>query len=164
MLNEPSSLPSGDSRNLLLVVEDNEQDFEIFQRSVKRSQIPCELHRCETGDEALAYLSQQTEHQRSGKSKTPALILLDLNLPGTDGHAVLKQVKLDSQLRLIPIVIFSTSSNPKDVETCYHNGANGYMLKPLETSQFQENVKVLLHYWLQINLNYDACLSIGLNQ
>ncbi|MGA1561115.1 MAG: hypothetical protein ACO390_19100, partial [bacterium] len=65
----------------LLVVEDNEQDFEIFQRSVKRSQIPCELHRCETGDEALAYLSQQTEHQRSGKSKTPALILLDLNLP-----------------------------------------------------------------------------------
>jgi CheY-like chemotaxis protein len=137
--------------NLLLVVEDNEQDYEMFQRSVKRSNIQCQLHRFETGDDALQYLVNRDNYTDSLAFKKPALILLDLNLPGTDGHTVLKTLKLDASLKLIPIVIFSTSSNPKDLESCYKNGANGYVVKPLEASAFHENIKVLLQYWLEVN-------------
>jgi len=133
------------------VVEDNEQDYEMFKRSVKRSNIQCQLHRFETGDDALQYLVYRDNATDPLTFKKPALILLDLNLPGTDGHTVLKTLKLDAFWKLIPIVIFSTSSNPKDLESCYKNGANGYVVKPLEASAFHENIKVILQYWLEVN-------------
>lgn len=148
--------PNTECSDLLLVVEDNEEDYEMFQRSVKRSQIQCDLHRFETGDDALQQLvnGDNSTHSPIFKKpafKKPALILLDLNLPGTDGHTVLKILKLDAFWKLIPIVIFSTSSNPKDLESCYKNGANGYVVKPLESSTFHEHIKVLLQYWLAVN-------------
>jgi CheY-like chemotaxis protein len=153
-------LSATENDNLLLVVEDSEEDYEMFQRSVKRSKIQCNLYRCETGDDALRYLGNQGEYQDPKRYKKPTLILLDLNLPGTDGQTVLRRLKADDYLKLIPIVIFTTSSNPKDLEACYHNGANGYVLKPLETAHFQENIKVLLEYWLYVNVNYTP---LGLN-
>jgi len=151
MSNQTLSFQNADNSKLLFVVEDNEQDYEMFQRSVKRSNVECQLHRFETGDDALQYLIYSDNDKNFLKSKKPALILLDLNLPGTDGHTVLKTLKLNAALKLIPIVIFSTSSNPKDLESCYKNGANGYVVKPLDGSLFHENIKLLLQYWLEVN-------------
>ena len=95
------------SDNILLVVEDSEEDYEILVRIVNKTLINCQIYRCETGEEALYYL--QKTYGNLPYYKRPFLILLDLNLPGTDGKAVLEHIKTDTHLKIIPVVInFST--------------------------------------------------------
>ncbi|MGH7999355.1 MAG: response regulator, partial [Brasilonema sp.] len=81
----------------------------------------------------------------------PSVILLDLNLPGTDGRDVLEQLKQDQNLKEIPIVIFTTSSNPKDVELCYEKGANGYLIKPFDSCELEKTIQAFVNYWLEAN-------------
>jgi CheY-like chemotaxis protein len=77
------------------------------------------------------------------------LIVLDLNLPGTDGREVLAELKQDKNLKTIPVVIFTTSSNPKDVEGCYQYGVNGYLIKPMDTQRLRQLVQIFLDYWFE---------------
>lgn len=141
-------------QSIVLLVEDSEHDYEIFFREVKKVNIDCDIHHCETGEEVLDYLNNQGEYQDLAKFRKPSLILLDLNLPGTDGRQVLKTIKSDSLLKLIPIIIFSSSSNHKDIEFCYEQGVNAYVIKPMNIPLFQECVNVLLLHWLKFNVSY----------
>lgn len=141
-------------KSVLLVVEDSEEDYEMFMRVVKKTDLQFELNRCETGEEALIFLKNQNIYQDKEKFQKPSVILLDLNLPGIDGRKVLEKIKLDPNLQLIPVVIFSTSSNPKDIEECYQKGANGYVIKPMDISLLQEYIQILLLHWLKINIPY----------
>lgn len=138
-----------DNRQPLLVVEDSEVDFETLMRVLQRLSYQSPIYRVEDGDEALDFLFHQGEYTDKRIAPRPALILLDLNLPGTDGREVIAQLKQNSSLKLIPIVVFTTSSNPQDVEFCYQHGANSYVLKPLKTQAFAESVKGLITYWLK---------------
>ena len=81
----------------------------------------------------------------------PAIILLDLNMPGTDGRTVLKILKQDPQLFKIPVIIFTTSSNNEDIEECYRLGANSYVTKPINYSALEEKVCLIVRYWLEFN-------------
>ena len=135
-----------DLKDVLVVVEDSEQDYEMLLRAVKKTDIECAIHHCETGEEALDYLAND--------GKYPSLILLDLNLPGTDGRDILKTIKMNPALKSIPVVIFSTSSNLKDIEVCYENGANSYVVKPMDVSRLQECIQILLLHWLKVNVTY----------
>ncbi|MEM8809284.1 MAG: response regulator [Cyanobacteria bacterium P01_G01_bin.38] len=133
----------------LLVVEDSDEDFEAFGRVLhKSSDIEVPLCRCVDGDEALDFLFQTGEYAER-KPEPPGLIMLDLNLPGTDGREVLTQIKQDERLKMIPVVVFTTSSNPKDIEACYQAGANSYMLKPMNTGQLQTSVRLFIDYWFK---------------
>jgi CheY-like chemotaxis protein len=76
--------------------------------------------------------------------------MLDLNLPGTDGLEVLAQIKQDEQLKMIPVVVFTTSSNPKDIESCYNYGANGYMIKPIDVIKLEESIRNFINYWFKV--------------
>jgi CheY-like chemotaxis protein len=138
----------------VLLVEDSEEDYEMFIRVVKKTDLQFELNRCETGEDAIIFLKHQSIYQDKEKFQKPSLILLDLNLPGIDGKKVLEEIKLDANLQLIPVVIFSTSSNPKDIEECYQKGANGYVIKPMDISLLQEYIQILLLHWLKINIPY----------
>ena len=80
----------------------------------------------------------------------PAIIMLDLNLPGTDGREVLTVLKQDRDLQAIPVVVFSTSSNPKDIESCYCQGACGYIVKPMDFNKLQQLVNTFLTYWFEV--------------
>ncbi len=80
----------------------------------------------------------------------PAVILLDLNLPGTDGREVLEEVKRDPKLKSIPIVVISTSSNPIDIETSYQNGANSYIVKEVNFTAFKIAMQIFEDYWFRI--------------
>lgn len=144
------------SDNILLVVEDSEEDYEILVRIVNKTLINCQIYRCETGEEALYYL--QKTYGNLPYYKRPFLILLDLNLPGTDGKAVLEHIKTDTHLKIIPVVIFSTSSNPKDVTDCYQRGANSYAIKSMDFKRLQDSLRLLLFYWNQINI-FDHLLT-----
>jgi len=134
----------------LLVVEDSDEDFEALERVLRKNcetQIP--LVRCCDGDEVLDFLSK--EDSTNGKSvDLPSLILLDLNLPGTDGRDVLCEVKQNNRLKVIPVVIYTTSSSPKDIEACYQSGANSYLIKPMDIQQLKSSLCLLLNYWFDV--------------
>jgi len=135
----------------LLVVEDSDEDFAALERAIAKSKTyDHSLHRCEDGEEALDFLYHEGEYENSTRFPRPSLIVLDLNLPGTDGREVLAALKKDRELQSIPIVIFSTSSNPKDIDACYQHGISSYMVKPMDTNRLNKLVITFLEYWFKV--------------
>ena len=86
----------------------------------------------------------------AAKYPRPGVILLDLNLPGTDGREVLQEVKADPDLRTIPVIVLTTSSDSVDIESCYHAGANTYLVKPVNISEFMVSMERLKDFWLEL--------------
>jgi CheY-like chemotaxis protein len=80
------------------------------------------------------------------------LILLDLNLPGTDGREVLRRIKQDDHLKTIPVIILTTSNNPKDIKACYQHGVNSYVIKPMDFKVLKHSIQTLLSYWFEITM------------
>jgi CheY-like chemotaxis protein len=107
------------------------------------------IQRCTKGDEALDYLYRRGRYAARDQP-LPALILLDLNLPGADGRYVLSTIKGDPQLACIPVIIVTSSANPKDIDTCYKNGANRYLVKSVNFLKFRQQIGVLTDYWLNV--------------
>jgi CheY-like chemotaxis protein len=136
---------------LLLVIEDSDEDFEAFQRYVRQAIVKVPIHRCIDGDEALAYLFQTGRFAEPAVPR-PSLIVLDLNLPGADGREVLSRIKQDEMLKIIPVVIFSTSNNPKDIEACYRQGVSSYILKPMDFERLRHNIISLIDYWFDTTI------------
>lgn len=131
----------------VLVVEDSAEDFTALGRAFRKHALQNPVLRCEDGDQALAYL--QGYGKAVGWPTTlPAIVLLDLNLPGTDGRAVLDTLKRDARLHSIPVIVFSTSSNERDIEDCYRLGANSYLTKPITYAALEEKIRVTISYWL----------------
>ncbi|MDJ0364069.1 response regulator [Hymenobacter sp. H14-R3] len=131
----------------ILVVEDSDEDFTALGRAFRKHALQNPVLRCEDGDQALTYLKGYGKAV-GWPATLPALVLLDLNLPGTDGRAVLESLKRDPQLHTIPVIIFSTSSSSRDIEDCYRLGANSYLTKPLEYSALEEKIRLTINYWL----------------
>ncbi|HEY9611382.1 response regulator [Allocoleopsis sp.] len=140
------------SFNPLLVAEDSDEDFEVLHLLMQQMKVQNPIHRCTNGDKVLDFVYQDGECSEQHSSSRPSVILLDLNLPGMDGREVLEQLKQDQSLKEIPIVVFTTSSNPKDVEFCYQNGANGYLIKPVDSDELERTVQAFVDYWLQTNI------------
>ncbi len=134
----------------ILIVEDNDDDYEIIQWALKKLSITIPVYRCSDGDEALDYLYRRGKYSASQQSPRPALILLDLNLTMTDGQEVLATIKRDEALKMIPIIIWTTSSDPKDIEVCFKQGASSYILKPMTVSKLLETIELLNHYWFGV--------------
>lgn len=131
----------------VLVVEDSAEDFTALGRAFRKNALQNPVLRCEDGDQALTYL--QGYGKAVGWPTTlPAIVLLDLNLPGTDGRSVLKILKKDPLLHTIPVIVFSTSSNSRDIEDCYQLGANSYLTKPIEYAALEEKIRLTINYWL----------------
>jgi CheY-like chemotaxis protein len=136
----------------LLVVEDSNEDFTMLQRLMRRMAVQNPIYRCSNGDEVLEYLQREGNYGNPKAAPRPSVILLDLNLPGIDGRDVLERLKQDSNFREIPIVVFTTSSNPQDIELCYQKGANGYLIKPINSEELQNIVRAFVDYWLEVNI------------
>jgi CheY-like chemotaxis protein len=134
----------------LLAIEDSNEDFEAFERFLRRSSVNIPVFRCVSGEQALAFLYRTGNYADPDRSPRPSLILLDLNLPKTDGREVLRRIKQDENLKTIPIVVFTTSNNPKDIEVCYQYGANSYIVKPIDFSQLKQDIKTLVEYWFEV--------------
>ena len=143
------------SHPIIMIIEDSDEDFYTFMRvtqnldPLKRSLY--KFLRFEDGDESLDYLFRQGEYQ-SLNAPLPVAILLDLNLPGTDGRDIIKKVKQTPHLQMIPIIVLSTSSSHHDIQTCYQYGANCYMLKPMGVLEMQKTVQILFEHWFQFSL------------
>lgn len=135
--------------NLILVVEDSDIDFEAFCRATKQLGINTPIYRACDGEEALDYLYQRGKYQDPKLCPRPSIILLDLNLPGTDGRDVIREIKQNNLLKTIPIVVLTTSSSPSDIETCYYYGANSYLVKPMGFNRLKGVIAIFYQYWFK---------------
>ena len=121
----------------ILLVEDSLEDFEALENAFHSQGNDLNIFHCEDGDDALDFVFQQGGYADKSSAPRPKVILLDLNLPGTDGKEVLREIKSNPEYRRIPVVIFSTSNNPSDIHECYNIGANGYIQKPMNYDHFE---------------------------
>ena len=134
-----------------MIVEDSDEDFETLSRIIDRvSLFSIDIQRCIDGDDALDFLNGEGDYSAMSDGLNPELILLDLNLPGTDGREVLAAIKNSQKLKTIPVVVISTSANPQDIEASYQLGVNSYMLKPMNITELNHSVQILLEYWFQV--------------
>jgi CheY-like chemotaxis protein len=143
-----------DSTHPLLIAEDSDEDFEVLQLLMQQMEVQNPIYRCTNGDKVLDLLYREEcdgDSEVEIAAASPSVILLDLNLPGTDGRDVLELLKQDQKFKKIPVVVFTTSSNPKDIEFCYQNGANGYLIKPVDLDELEKTVQAFVTYWLVTN-------------
>lgn len=140
-----SSIYIPKNNHYVLVVEDSEIDYEIIVRTFKRVEFFPEIYHVKDGDEALDFLNLVS--QVNSKKSMPSLVLLDLNLPGTDGRQVLTAMKTDETLKKIPVIVLSTSDNTNDIEFSLRQGAEKYLRKPVSMVDFATAVNVIKDYW-----------------
>jgi two-component system response regulator len=133
----------------ILLVEDNEDDYEATARSLKKNHFLNPIHWCRSGRDALDYLTRKGAYVDSS-APLPDLILLDLNMPGVDGRQVLTQIKSDEALKHIPVVVLTTSADVKDVDECYQIGASTYIQKPVSFEGLTEAVRKMKDYWFGV--------------
>jgi CheY-like chemotaxis protein len=134
----------------ILLVEDSPEDYEATERAFRRAGLKNPIHRCTDGDEALDYLFRRGRYADPAASPKPGIILLDLNLPGTDGREVLDTIKQHDALRCIPVIVLTTSNDERDVAACYAAGANSYVQKPVDLEGFMKAVERLKGYWFEV--------------
>nr|WKN38949.1 response regulator [Tunicatimonas sp. TK19036] len=131
----------------VLLVEDSEADAVMVEESLQDSKLKVNLQIVQDGIEALEYLNKRGRYEGVG---TPDIIILDLNLPRKDGREVLEEIKEDKQLRFIPVVVLTTSSDEADIYRSYNLHANCYITKPLDFEQFAKIVASIEDFWFTI--------------
>ena len=139
------------NQKTILLVEDSPDDVKLTPRGFQRNNIANPIVVAQDGIEALGYLFARGPHSDRAGQPLPTLILLDLKLPRLDGLGVLRAIRADEKTRLIPVVILTSSREQEDVISGYSLGANSYVRKPVDFTEFMEAVKVLGIYWLAIN-------------
>lgn len=131
----------------ILLVEDNYDDILLTKEVLIEAKVKNTLNVVEDGEEAIQYLLQEGDHVNA---KRPDLILLDLNLPLKDGREVLMEIKENSVLKHIPVVILTTSQAEEDIMNMYEHHANAYITKPVDFNQFIDVIKSIEDFWLSI--------------
>jgi CheY-like chemotaxis protein len=134
----------------ILLVEDNQDDYEATVRSLKKNHFLNPVVWCKNGQSALDYLLKEGDYAHSEDVKRPDLVLLDLNMPGVDGRTVLKRMKAREDLRSIPVVILTTSKDSQDIESCYEMGASTYIQKPVSFEGLTEAIRTMKDYWFGV--------------
>jgi CheY-like chemotaxis protein len=135
----------------ILLVEDNQDDLDLALHALRRENLANKIQIVRDGEEALDFLFCRGKFAGRSIDRPPKLVLLDLKLPKVDGMEVLKQVKADSRLKSIPVVIMTSSKEERDLVASYNLGANSYIQKPVDFEKFRSTVKTIGLYWLVIN-------------
>ena len=131
----------------ILLVEDNEGDVLLTLEAFEECNVKTEISVAKNGQEALDFLFKRDKYLNA---KRPDLILLDINIPIFNGHEVLQQIKTDPELKKIPVIMLTTSSNQKDIDKAYENHCNSYVEKPLNIIEFLAAIVKIEQFWLQL--------------
>ncbi|WP_321493332.1 response regulator [uncultured Desulfobacter sp.] len=131
----------------VLLVEDNPGDVRLTREALKEGKIDINLQVAQDGEEAMAYLRRQGRYAGTAR---PDLILLDLNMPKMGGREVLAEIKMDQDLKTIPVVVLTTSKAEEDILKTYELNANCFITKPVDFEQFIEIVKMIEQFWFTV--------------
>jgi DNA-binding response OmpR family regulator len=134
----------------ILMVEDDPKDVELTLTALEEYNLANEVVVTRDGEQALDYLYCRGEYQMRSRDN-PAVMLLDLKLPKVDGLEVLKQIKSEGELRMIPVVVLTSSREEKDMVASYKLGVNAYVVKPVDFHEFVNAIKELGVFWAVIN-------------
>ncbi len=153
---------------VILLVDDNPDDYEATYRSMQKNQLNNPVQWCQSGHDAKDYLLGEGKYARlvatadggslaapqpaTGLIPPPTLILLDLNLPGMDGRALLRLIKQHDRLRSIPVIVLSTSNDARDVQECYALGASTFIHKPVNFEALNTAIRAMKAYWFGVAL------------
>ncbi|MBI3634710.1 MAG: response regulator [Candidatus Rokubacteria bacterium] len=135
----------------ILLVEDNPDHAELTLKALRDGNMVNHIAWAKHGEEALDYLYQRGVYGDGAHAPRPGLILLDIRLPRIDGREVLRQIKQDAGLKEIPVVMLTTSDEEIDVHECYRAGANSFVTKPVQFTDFVQKVKAVKLYWAVTN-------------
>jgi two-component system, response regulator len=133
----------------IILIEDNPMDADLILRALKASQISFTYLHLRDGEEAMDYLLARAPSL--DQSYLPKLILLDLKLPKLNGLEILKAYKAHGVMKIVPILIFTSSKAESDMLESYRNGANGFVVKPIDFTRMKANLKEIGTFWLTIN-------------
>lgn len=133
----------------ILLVEDNSDHVELILKALQNNNVLNEVQVVTTGEKALDFLHQRGEYTGAVH---PGLILLDIKLPQLDGKEVLRRIKADPIIKHIPVVMLTTSADKDEIMQSYSNGANSYIIKPVDFKQFVRVIKELKLYWTVTNI------------
>lgn len=138
-------------RRSLLLVEDNRDDEELTVLALRENRLLNDIHVARDGAEALDYLLAQGRYANRDPLDLPQIVLMDLKLPKISGLEVLQRMRAHPRLKLVPVIILTTSLEERDIMESYDLGANSYIRKPVDFSKFLEAVRHLSLYWLVLN-------------
>jgi two-component system, response regulator len=144
-------MASCDQAIQILLVEDNASDAELAMHALNKSKLGNHVAHLQDGEAALDFLFCRGTYSDRRFESPPYLVLLDLNLPKRDGLQVLREVKSDPRTKAIPVILLTSSKEERDMVAGYHLGVNSYIQKPVSFSEFQEVVRQLGLYWLEVN-------------
>jgi two-component system response regulator len=136
---------------MILLVEDNPDDVKLMQRAFKHAGVANPVAVAKDGVEALDFVFARGAFADRTEQPLPMLVVLDLKLPKLDGLEVLKQIRGDERTRYLPVVILTSSIEEQDMVSGYALGANSYVRKPVDFTQFVDAAKLLGMYWLMVN-------------
>lgn len=129
----------------IILVEDNLDDVRLTKLAYENLDISSQFVHCINGEEVLAFL-------KSEPLSNINYILLDLNMPKLNGFDVLKNFQIDEELKRLPVIVFTTSSNPSDISKCYELGANAYVVKPFDFMDLEKTISAISNFWGDVNV------------
>jgi CheY-like chemotaxis protein len=147
-------ITTGESLTILLV--DDDDDCRMLVRdAIAECKVTNSVFEARNGEEAMAFLRRAG---KDGATPRPGLIYLDIEMPGMDGQATLRQIKADPNLRDIPVVMMTGVSDEEQIRTAASNGANSYTIKPANAEQFLRTILASTNYWLTVHQYPNRCL------
>lgn len=139
----------------ILLVDDDFSDVELTRQILRKSRVPVQIQSVSNGETALAFLRRENGHALAPR---PDLILLDLDMPVMDGRELLRTVKADPSLKFIPVVVLTTFNVAEEIVSSYGLGANAYVNKPMDISQFAQVEQIVEDFWIRRQqLRHEDC-------
>ena len=135
---------------IILIAEDDAEDRMLVKEALDESRLTNQMQFVENGEELMDYLHNRGKYADKQKYPTPGLILLDLNMPKKDGREALKEIKGDDHLRVIPVVVLTTSKAEEDILRTYDLGVSSFITKPVTFASLVDVMKTLSKYWFEI--------------